>query len=50
MSAELAKVSFRTESGVAEDESWTVVDSAVLPGMTGTGITPRRQKQPGLSS
>ena len=30
MSAELATVSFRTESGVAEDESWTVVDSAVL--------------------
>jgi len=23
-------VSFRTESGVAEDESWTVVDSAAL--------------------
>jgi hypothetical protein len=30
MSAELATVSSRTESGVAEDESWTVVDSAVL--------------------
>ena len=30
MSAELATVSFRTESAVAEDESWTVVDSAVL--------------------
>ena len=30
MSAELATVSFRTESGVAEDESWTVVDSTVL--------------------
>lgn len=30
MSAELATVSFRTESGVAEDESWMVVDSAVL--------------------
>jgi hypothetical protein len=30
MSAELATVSFRTESGVAEDEPWTVVDSAVL--------------------
>jgi hypothetical protein len=30
MSAELATVSFRTESGVAEDESWTVVDSARL--------------------
>jgi hypothetical protein len=30
MSAELATVSFRTESGVAEDESWPVVDSAVL--------------------
>jgi hypothetical protein len=30
MSAELATVSFRTESGVAEDESWTLVDSAML--------------------
>ncbi|MGH3190933.1 MAG: hypothetical protein ACRDPY_37260 [Streptosporangiaceae bacterium] len=30
MSAESATVSFRTESGVAEDESWTVVDSAEL--------------------
>jgi hypothetical protein len=30
MSAELATVSFRTESGVTEDQSWTVVDSAVL--------------------
>jgi hypothetical protein len=30
MSAELAMVSFRTESGVAEDEAWTVADSAVL--------------------
>ena len=30
MSAELATVSFLTESGVAEDESWTVVDSAQL--------------------
>ena len=31
MSAELvATVSFRTESGVAKDESWTAVDSAVL--------------------
>ena len=30
MSAELATVSFRTESGVAEGESWTVVDSGVL--------------------
>jgi hypothetical protein len=30
MSAELATVSFRTESGVAEGESWTVVDSTVL--------------------
>jgi hypothetical protein len=30
MSAELATVSFRTESGVAEDKPWTVVDSAVL--------------------
>lgn len=31
MSGELvATVSFRTESGVTEDESWTVVDSAVL--------------------
>ena len=30
MLAELATVSFRTESGVAEDESWTVVDSAEL--------------------
>ena len=29
--AGLATVSFRTESGVAEDESWTVVDSAVRP-------------------
>ena len=30
MSAKLATVSFRTESGVAEDEPWTVVDSTVL--------------------
>jgi len=30
MSAESATVSIRTESGVAEGESWTVVDSAVL--------------------
>jgi hypothetical protein len=30
MSAELATVSFRTESGVAEGESWTLVDSAML--------------------
>ncbi len=30
MSAELAAVSFRTESGVVEDESWTIADSAVL--------------------
>jgi len=30
MSAELATVSFRTESGVAEEESWTVLDSAML--------------------
>lgn len=30
MSVELATVSFRTESGVAEDKSWTVVDGAVL--------------------
>jgi hypothetical protein len=30
MSAELATVSFRTESGVTEDESWTAVSSAVL--------------------
>ena len=30
MSAELATVSFWTESGVTEDESWTVVGSAVL--------------------
>jgi hypothetical protein len=30
MSAELATVSFRTESGVTEDASWTVVDSVVL--------------------
>jgi hypothetical protein len=30
MSAELATVSFRTESGVTEDESWTAVGSAVL--------------------
>lgn len=30
MSAKLATVSFRTESGVAEDESWTVADSTVL--------------------
>jgi hypothetical protein len=26
----LATVSFRTESGVTEDASWTVVDSVVL--------------------
>jgi hypothetical protein len=30
MSAELATVSFRTESGVADDQSWTVVDSVML--------------------
>ena len=30
MSAELATMSFRTESGMTEDQSWTVVDSAVL--------------------
>ncbi len=30
MSAELATVSFLTESGVAENESWTIVDSAKL--------------------
>jgi hypothetical protein len=30
MSAELTTVSFRTESGAAENESWTVVDSAEL--------------------
>jgi hypothetical protein len=30
VSAELATVGFRTESGVAEGESWTVIDSAVL--------------------
>lgn len=30
MSAELTTVSFRTESGVAEDEPWTLVDSAML--------------------
>jgi hypothetical protein len=36
MSAELATVSFRTESGVTEDESWTVVDVADL--VTGTGL------------
>ncbi len=30
MSAELATVSFRTESGVAEDEPWTAVGSARL--------------------
>ncbi len=30
MSAELATVSFRTESGVTENESWTAVGSAVL--------------------
>lgn len=30
MSAELAMVSFRTASGVAEGESWTVFDGAVL--------------------
>lgn len=30
MSAELATVSFRTESGVAEDEYWAVVESAQL--------------------
>lgn len=30
MSAELATVSFRTEVGVAEDESWTVLDGAQL--------------------
>ena len=30
MSLELATASFRTESGVAEDEAWSVVDSAKL--------------------
>jgi len=30
MTAKLATVSFRTETGVAKDESWTVVDSAEL--------------------
>lgn len=30
MSAESATVSFRTESGAAEDESWMAVDSAEL--------------------
>jgi hypothetical protein len=30
MSAELATVSFRTASGVVEDESWTIADCAVL--------------------
>lgn len=30
MSAESAMVSFRTDCGVAEDESWTVVDGAEL--------------------
>jgi hypothetical protein len=30
MSADLATVSFRTESGVAEGEPWLAVDSAVL--------------------
>lgn len=30
MSAELATVSFRTESGAVEGESWTAVDSGVL--------------------
>jgi hypothetical protein len=30
MSPELATVSFRTESGVAEDKPWTLVDSAML--------------------
>lgn len=30
MSCESATVSFRTEAGVAEDEPWTVVDSAEL--------------------
>lgn len=30
MSVQSATVSFRTESGVAEDEPWTVVDSAQL--------------------
>ena len=30
MPVELATVSFRTESGVAEDKSWAVVDSTVL--------------------
>jgi len=32
VSAELATASFRTESGVTEDESWTLVDSATLSG------------------
>jgi hypothetical protein len=30
MSAKLATVSYRTESGVAENDFWTVVDSAEL--------------------
>ena len=30
MSAESATVSFRTESGAAEDEPWMVIDSAML--------------------
>ena len=30
MSTELATVSFRTESGITEDEPWTAVSSAVL--------------------
>jgi hypothetical protein len=30
MSSELATVSFRTESGVTEDEPWPLVDSAAL--------------------
>lgn len=34
MSAVLATVSFRTKSGVTEDESWTAVGSAVLSSTT----------------
>jgi hypothetical protein len=32
VSAESARVSFRTESGVTEDQSWSLVDSGVLAG------------------
>jgi hypothetical protein len=39
MSAVLARVSFRTESGVAEDKPWASVDSA-LP--CGHVVTVRR--------